>query len=257
MPASLAGLVLLLAGGLAQAQQALPPLPPTPLPAVPQLPAVPDLGPPRTPGAAPGKTLTFHKAAAPASGLQPTLFQPGKPPTPAPPAGTTAAENYEFQIQLEPASAPRLFGHLESEEALRERIRQEFRNQVPPDRAVFPEEVEGPEEPFRRRVSPPIVARVEPNYVCYGRLFFEDRNSERYGWDLGWVQPFVSAGLFYADLVALPYHWGEAPCGCWDCSAGYCLPGDPVPYLFYPPGLSLLGAVSEAGAVLGLVAVFP
>src|SRR5262249_34041205 len=98
---------------------------------------------------------------------------------------------------------------------------------------------------------------VEPNYVCYDRMYFEERNSERFGWDLGIIQPLVSAGIFFFDVAALPYHVGTDPCRKYECSAGYCLPGDPVPYLLCPPRLSLTGAVLEAGAVVSLVGIFP
>ena len=45
--------------------------------------------------------------------------------------------------------------------------------------------------------------QVEPNYVCYNRLYFEQINAERYGWDLGFVAPFISAGEFFKDVVLL------------------------------------------------------
>jgi hypothetical protein len=107
------------------------------------------------------------------------------------------------------------------------------------------------------RTFPPAQEVVEPYYVCYNRLLFEERNSERYGWDLGFIQPFVSAGAFYWDVVALPYHLGTEPCRHYECGAGYCLPGDPVPYLLYPPELSLTGTVLEAGTIVALFGIFP
>ena len=75
--------------------------------------------------------------------------------------------------------------------------------------------------------------------------------------DLGFAAPFISAGEFFKDVVLLPYHMGTDPCRHEECSAGYCLPGDPVPLLCYPPELSLTGATAEAGVVLGLIAIFP
>jgi hypothetical protein len=93
--------------------------------------------------------------------------------------------------------------------------------------------------------------------LCYGRLLFEDLNSERYGWDLGFIQPFVSGGRFLWDMALLPYHTATAPCRCFECNAGYCLPGDPVPYLLYPLELSLTGAAWEASVIVALFAIFP
>jgi hypothetical protein len=98
---------------------------------------------------------------------------------------------------------------------------------------------------------------VEPSYLCYGRLYFEQKNFERYGWDLGPFTPLLSAAGFYWDLAWLPYHLATAPCRQYECSAGYCLPGSPVPLLLYPPELSLTGFVAEAGTVVAMVAIFP
>ena len=98
---------------------------------------------------------------------------------------------------------------------------------------------------------------VEPNYVLYRRLFFEERNSERYGWDLGILNPFVSAGAFYWDLALLPYQVGSLPFRRFDSNAGLCLPGDAVPYYLYPPNWSVTGSVVEAGVIVALFAIFP
>jgi hypothetical protein len=151
---------------------------------------------------------------------------------------------------------------LESEANFDRRITQKVR-QTPgtqtglPDRAIFPEEPVVSREKYVPRPFPPASLLVEPNYVCYGRLYFEERNSERYGWDLGMVQPLVSSGVFFFDVATLPYHWGANLCKGPACSAGQCLPGDPVPYLLYPPNLSVTGAVIETGAIAGLLAIFP
>jgi hypothetical protein len=107
------------------------------------------------------------------------------------------------------------------------------------------------------RTFAPAAMRVEPNYLCYGRLYFEDKNSERYGWELGPLQPFVSTLKFYGDMLTLPYNIGTRPCQRFEANAGYCLPGDPVPYLIYPVEASLSGALLQAGTVVGLYAIFP
>jgi hypothetical protein len=161
-----------------------------------------------------------------------------------------------YQIQLEPPGPQRLF-KLDSEAALHERWQQEENDQQLRGPIQFPEEPVLSKNPYRARVFPPNAETVEPNYVCYRRLFFEDLNSERYGWDLGFVQPFVSAGKFFCDVATLPYHAGTEPCRKYECSAGYCLPGDPVPYLIYPPELSVTGAVLEAGTIVALYGIFP
>ncbi|MFO0809605.1 MAG: hypothetical protein U0746_13355 [Gemmataceae bacterium] len=111
--------------------------------------------------------------------------------------------------------------------------------------------------PFPGRFFEPHVLRVEPNFTCYHRLYFEELNSERYGWDLGPIQPVVSTGYFIKDLLLLPYHYGTRPFQRYDCGAGHCLPGDPVPYLLYPAEISLTGGLLEAGIVVGGFAVLP
>jgi hypothetical protein len=126
-----------------------------------------------------------------------------------------------------------------------------------PERAIFPEETVITRERYAGRSFPPGYMVVEPTYLCYGRLYFEQKNLERYGWDLGPVTPLVSTAGFYWDLVTLPYHMWTAPCRQYECNAGYCLPGDPVPLLLYPPELSLTGLVAEAGVVTAMFAIFP
>jgi hypothetical protein len=162
----------------------------------------------------------------------------------------------EYSIQLEPPGSERLF-RLESERSLQERMRQEARQRPTLQRITFPDEPVLSREAYAARTFPPATEVVEPNYVCYERLYFEEKNSERYGWDLGFVGPFVSAAEFYWDVVTLPYHLGTEPCRKYECSAGYCLPGDPVPYLLYPPELSLTGWVLEGGTAVALFAIFP
>jgi len=164
-----------------------------------------------------------------------------------------------FSVQLNPPGPQRLF-RLESERSLQERMQQENRQR--PGSAQ--QRLEFPPEPdiaqgkrFLMRDWSQLHEVVEPAYVCYGRLLFEDRNSERYGWDLGAVQPFVSLALSWKDALLLPYHRATDPCRCHDCNTGYCLPGDPVPYVLYPPGLSVTGTVAEAVVLIGIAAMFP
>src|SRR5262249_53256726 len=140
---------------------------------------------------------------------------------------------------------------------LQERMRQEARQRPIPERVAFPEEptVTGGAPIFRPFPSSWLF--VEPNYTCYGRLGFEQKNLERYGWDLWFVTPFVSAGAVYWDLVTLPLHAFTCPFRRCECNAGYCLPGDPVPFALYPPEITLTGTLAEAGVAVALFAIFP
>lgn len=165
-----------------------------------------------------------------------------------------------YSIQLEPPGPERLF-RLESEDAMKERMRQEKRNTPQMERLIFPEEIvlsrSNYDSQWRSRNWQPTVRLVEPNYLVHGRLLFHEKNSERYGWDLGPIQPFVSAGFFLGDMALLPYHLATDPLRRWESNAGYCLPGDPVPYMLYPIGASGTGTVAEAAVVFALLACFP
>lgn len=172
-----------------------------------------------------------------------------QPNSPGDPAGYT--------IQLEPPGPDRLF-RLESEASLNERIRQEARGRgVSPERITFPEEPVLSTERYSGRSWPKQTAIAEPHYVCHRRLYFEQRNEERFGWDLGFIHPVVSAAYFFGDLATMPYKFGTEPCRWWECSAGLCLPGQPTPYLLYPPQPSVTGIVMEAAIIGTLFAIFP
>ena len=47
--------------------------------------------------------------------------------------------------------------------------------------------------------------------MSFSRLYFEQKNFERHGWDLGYITPFVCAGSFFWDTALLPYHMGVQP----------------------------------------------
>jgi hypothetical protein len=187
---------------------------------------------------------------APAIGFQRALLQP---PGDLGPTNENAAVEQAL-IQLVPPGPERLF-RLESEGNLMERWKQEAMARLN-ERIEFPEEPVLSKEKYAGRAWPERDVLVEPNYVCYHKLLFEDVNTERYGWELGPIQPVASSLRFFADAALLPYNLARDPCSA-EVSAGHCLPGDPVPYLLYPPEWSVTGAVFEAASVLGVVALFP
>lgn len=162
-----------------------------------------------------------------------------------------------YQILLEPPSAEALFGRRDSEKMFEQRMRQQARQQVPPNVVQFPDKPILSKTEFAGRNFPPTVVIAEPRFVCHNRLYFEEKNAERYGWDLGFIQPFVSTLYFYKDVLCLPHNIFSDPCRRYECSAGYCLPGDPVPYIFYPPQFTLVGGIAEGAIAVGLFAVIP
>jgi hypothetical protein len=99
---------------------------------------------------------------------------------------------------------------------------------------------------------PPGRGIYEPAFVIHRRLHFEEKNSERQGWDLGFFQPFVSTASFYKNALLWPNSLVSGlEVGFWDTSAGKCLPGTPTPYYLYPPGLTVSGMMAEAAAFTG------
>ncbi len=163
----------------------------------------------------------------------------------------------EESLSITPPGFEAIFNKLDSEAELQQRIKQQKADADPTTKVVFPIEPEVSREAYQGRSWPRRATYTEPYYVLYDRLFFEDLNSERYGWDLGIISPFVSTGIAIKDMLLFPMHAGTDPFRIHEANVGYCLPGDPVPYLIYPPEVSLTGAVLEAGVVVTLLAVFP
>lgn len=183
--------------------------------------------------------------AGPSPALPPALItdlilEPGPPPEGGKTVPAAAQEKanpddpediFSILVQLQPPGPQRLF-RLESEVELFDRIRTERRSirlpmQLPPIDDRTPTRV-----PTQRLWST-LTAVAEPGYLCYRRHSFEQRNFERYGWDLGVLTPPISAARFYADVLLLPVYWTLDPCRWYECSSGMCLPGDPTPLMWY------------------------
>ncbi|MBA4188392.1 MAG: hypothetical protein C0467_10345 [Planctomycetaceae bacterium] len=114
--------------------------------------------------------------------------------------------------------------------------------------------------PFQSKTSsyPPMQTTYDALFVVHRRLHFEEKNAERYGWDLGIIQPMVSALYFYRDVAMWPQSLASGfAYGFWDTNAGKCLPGSPTPYYLYPPGLTITGSAFEGVIITGLAFVFP
>ena len=241
----------------------------TPAPATPGQ-TRPDMS---TPGAKPGTNVPPLPGKA---GTDPNT-QPGGPgssvPIPGKPGGAgggaggsgldvggtgggarVGQDPYEAYIRLDPPGRERLFGTRDTERELEERMRQERKDVGSPDPVVFPEKAELSAEPYQPRRHAPMTVLIEPSYVVYQPLYFEEKNAERYGWDLGPVQPVVSTLCFFKDVVMWPHNCLAYPCRRFETNAGQCLPGDPVPYYLYPPELTGSGLLAEV-AVIGLMFV--
>ena len=147
----------------------------------------------------------------------------------------------------------------DSDAALEERIRREAAmTEGGKKQDVFFPPVSTPTlTPHTARSMPSMQVMIEPSYVCHRRLLFEEKNSERAGWDLGSAQPFISALHFYRDCLLLPHHLASNLLEPYDTSAGKCLPGCPTPLLWYPPEITLFGGTVGAAAVVGVAAILP
>jgi hypothetical protein len=183
--------------------------------------------------------------------LAATGAAPGQQPA------TGPLSTVERQIQLQPPSPAQVF-RIESEQQWRQRIVRDSQRLRQPNPTLFPKEPKRARQTYAEREWAPLSEPAEPAYVCYGRLYFEQKNFERYGWEMPCcLTPLLSAGIFFFDVAALPYNIGTDPCRCYECSAGYPLPGDCVPFLLYTPECSITGALAEAGTVGVLAAIFP
>jgi hypothetical protein len=165
----------------------------------------------------------------------------------------TAPDPYQAYIRLDPPGREKLFGSRDTERELELRMRQERKDagQVEQGPVQFPEAPALPwaETKYQPRAFDPMVALVEPDYVVYRRLYFEEKNAERYAWDMGPIQPLWSTLVFYKDVALWPLHFAAYPCRRFDTNAGQCRPGDPVPYLWYPPEITGTGLLAEVAAV--------
>ena len=238
-----------------------PGTPPGTVPGGPLGKGIPPLGAPGTPPTGPGKTPGTTDPLPGGPGVGPPKG-PGAGGGPAdtglPPMGTRAGQDpYEAYIRLEPPGRERLFGSRDTERELEERMRQERRDTGSNDTIVFPEKPKLTDQAYQPRQFAPMVEVAEPNYVVYRRLYFEEKNSERYGWDLGPAQPIVSALAFFKDTLLFPHNFASYPCRRFETSAGYCQPGDPVPYLCYPPELTGSGLLAETGLIYLLYVAIP
>jgi hypothetical protein len=211
-------------------------------------PGTPGTAPPIPPGTAPGIPPGTGAGAGTGSGLD--VGATGAGPR-------TGTDPYEAYIRLDPPGKERLFGARDTERELEERMRQERKDIGVGDPIQFPEKPELTTEAYQTRRQAPIIVLAEPSYIVYQRLYFEDKNSERYGWDLGPIQPLVSTACFFKDVLLFPHNCATDLCRRFETNAGQCLPGDPVPYIVYPPEVSGSGLLAEVGLIALLFVAVP
>tara|TARA_R110002072_G_scaffold302978_1_gene490644 strand:- start:60274 stop:61863 length:1590 start_codon:yes stop_codon:yes gene_type:complete len=105
----------------------------------------------------------------------------------------------------------------------------------------------------------PLSYSWEAPQLKYNPLYFEDPQLERYGNDIGILQPFLSGARFYATIPTLPYQMmseGNSVCHT-VYDFGYARPGDCVPYALEVPEFSLTGSLASGGWVYALIVILP
>ena len=168
-----------------------------------------------------------------------------------PGAGTRNGEDpYKAYIRLEPPGRERLFGSRDTEHELEERMRQERRDTRPGRPDPVPGEAEadrqGVRDPAVRpdgragraelRGLPPAVLRGEELGARTGGTSGRSSRSSR--------RCASSRTRCCCRTTSRRY-----PCRRFDTNAGQCQPGDPVPYILYPPEFTGTGLLAEVGAV--------
>jgi hypothetical protein len=103
---------------------------------------------------------------------------------------------------------------------------------------------------------PPVQVLYDSSYVIHRRLYFEEKNSERAGWDAGPAQSVFSSAYFFRDCLLWPSRLTSHMHERYDGSAGKCRPGDATPYYYYPHGVSWFGAAVGGAFYSGIGFVF-
>jgi hypothetical protein len=105
----------------------------------------------------------------------------------------------------------------------------------------------------------PLSYSWEAPQLKYNPLYFEDPQLERYGNEVGILQPFLSGARFYATIPTLPYQMmseGNSVCHT-VYDFGYGRPGDCVPYALEVPEFSWTGALASGGWAFALIVILP
>lgn len=114
------------------------------------------------------------------------------------------------------------------------------------------------DETYAGRNWTPSTLTWKATAACHKPLYFEQRRLERYGHTFGPItQPFLSGAHFVGSLLTVPYQAGINP--PWECqyALGNYRPGSCAPRLLPPLPLSVRGALSQAGVIVGGVNLLP
>jgi hypothetical protein len=88
-------------------------------------------------------------------------------------------------------------------------------------------------------------------------LYFEQPNLERYGYDWGLAQPWISGAQFFVKIPLLPYMMVVHPPLERVYSLGYYRPGSRAPYQFNWPDVRADAITVETAYIVGLCFLIP
>jgi hypothetical protein len=167
--------------------------------------------------------LPVPRPAAPPAAPLPTMPEDRKPVSSR--TAKAGSEQLPYSIQLTPPGPQRLFGELQSEAALREQLRTEALSGARPRQIEFPADY--PTEAGTPPTTPDtgLTMWVPPHYVCHKRLYFEQPWTERCGNHVGVLQPMVSTGIFFGDVIGFPLKlFFDRPLQRFECHSDGCSP---------------------------------
>lgn len=134
----------------------------------------------------------------------------------------------------------------------------EITNDISAEAGEFPPECDLGNETYEPRQWAMTTYTWKASGLCHKPLYFEEVGLERYGHSAGPIlQPLISGAHFFATVPILPYKMGIEPPGECVYDLGYYRPGSCAPRIILPIGLSLRGALFEAGAATGLAFLIP
>lgn len=134
----------------------------------------------------------------------------------------------------------------------------DIKTDLKPFKGMLPEECSMVGKPFEPRNWAETTFTWKASSLCHKPLYFEQTQLERYGHYWGpLLQPILSAGHFFVSIPLLPYNMGLNPPNECIYSLGYYRPGSCSPYMLDPFPLSVRAGLMQAGAVTGVVAIFP
>lgn len=114
------------------------------------------------------------------------------------------------------------------------------------------------DDQFAFRQWDPVTFTWKASALCHKPMHFEEVQLERYGHTTGPLfQPVLSGAHFFLNVAVVPYKMGINPPNECQYALGYYRPGSCAPWLLPPVPLSVRGGLMEAGAITGLIFLFP